>query len=142
MGSKTLVAVLLALCCVPVTLAATTPDGETAASSAASHGGRMPGVLVGGALPLEQALGDVGSAACCQSDPCPGTGVPVSCCSTSCSASSSWVYCSGQGYTYCPVATCNPGASCFDDYDCGGSQGYGYCDKEPFQIEGSCVCYF
>jgi len=147
MYQKTLFVALLVLGTASMALAvAPTPQVAVSPSSTGGCGGAVSPALAGGLtgfLPVEQAIGDVSSAACCQSDPCPSTGAPVSCCATSCSASSDWVWCSGQGYTYCPVApTCDPGASCFDDSNCGGSQGYGYCDKEVFEIEGSCVCYF
>jgi hypothetical protein len=102
---------------------------------------------------------------CCYSDPCPGWGSQgVSCCADGCSAWSDRVWCSHTGFIYCPdpcasngicnqscgssdpdcqSCQCSQGASCFDDSDCDCDLGWGYCYKEePFQIMGSCSCYF
>lgn len=91
----------------------------------------------GGGIP------DPSESGCCQSDPCPATGNPVSCCSDGvCQGGSTWVYCQETGRIDCPACSCQQGASCFDDSDCDCNLGYGECDKEFWEVEGSCLCYF
>lgn len=119
-----------------------------------------------GAVPLTGGSkvdgGGGGQLACCYSDPCPGWGsYKVSCCEEGCSAWSDRVWCHSTGFIYCPdpcadngicntscgsdpdcTCQCNAGASCSSDDECCGQEGFGFCDKEPWEIVGSCACYF
>lgn len=159
MCSKTFVAVLLVLCMTPVALAAApseAPGAQVAGVSSATGGcgQAVPAGLVG-VLPLAQAIGDIGAAGCCYSDPCPGWGTfKVSCCENGCSAYSDHVWCPSSGDIYCPDpcafnmicnpscqydpdCECHPGLLCFKDSDCRG----GYCDIDwELGPPGQCVC--
>lgn len=117
---------------------------------------------VGDAIPT--AGEQIGAAACCESDPCPATGEPVSCCEEGCSAWSDRVWCSSTGFIYCPeedpceqdgqcntscgcddpdCAACHQGTSCAADSDCDPcGQGFGFCDKETWERVGTCSCAF
>lgn len=152
MYQKVFVAVLLALGTASMALAAV-----PSAAISGCQTGALPTLAVGfaGVLPLEQALGDVGAAGCCYSDPCPGWGTyKVSCCENGCVAYSDHVWCPSEGDKYCPDPCafnmiCNPacasdpdcechhGLLCFKDSDCRG----GYCDIDwELGPPGQCVC--
>lgn len=115
----------------------------------------LSGILFG-ELPLEQAIGGVGTAGTCYSDPCPGWGsYEVSCSENGCVAYSDHVWCPSSGDKYCPNPCaengicnqectddpdcCTNGAPCYDDSNCGGPT-YGYCETY-FAPRGMCVCW-
>lgn len=69
---------------------------------------------------------------------------------TSCSAvdqvcpanTGGYVLCDGVRKNCGPCCTCHEGAECADDSYCDCGMGFGFCDKEPFEIGGTCSCYF
>lgn len=108
-----------------------------------------------GVLPLNQAIGGVGSTGCCYSDPCPGWGSQtVGCCENGCVAYSKGVCCPSTGCKVCPDPCagngicneactydpdCEPPCDCFDGRLCGRDADCG-CDGVCDPWLGTCFC--